>query len=109
MSGIWATISERRQRIGQPYVWGYEAMNEDNECADAVIASPDRYLLPKEQLWEAEGGWATCALTIGLGLAGVGVVLATHGKIGTHLNRGNLRFREWALLLAGAGAGGAIG
>ena len=78
-------------------------MNEWNDCADAVLESPDRHVLTQEQLFEAKGSWATCAATIGFGLAGVAAVLATNGRIGAHLGRGNLKFREWLQITAAFG------
>ena len=84
-------------------------VNEASEDADGIIASPDRYLLNKDQLFEAEGGWGTCALTLGLGLVGVGGVLTMNSKFGSYLGRGTLRAREWAQIGTAALFCGALG
>ena len=96
MSGMWSFGRERDWRIHSSFTVGHSVCNETNEDADAIIASPDRYLLNKDKLFEAEGGWGTCALTLGLGLVGVAGVLTMNSRIGTHLGRGSLRATEWA-------------
>ena len=109
MSGMLGVIKDKTCNIRPEFITGHSMMDETNECADLVIASPDRYLLPQDKLFEAEGGWGTCALTIGLGLVGVGTVMALNSRIGAHLGRGTLRFSEWGQLGAAALLCGGLG
>ena len=95
MSGMLSCGRMTDARINHQYLMGCNNVNETNDCADAVLESPDRFLLSQEQLFEAEGGWSTFATTVGLGLVGVAGIIAMNGGIGVHLSRGNLKFREW--------------
>ena len=113
MSGMVTSGRSRDFYIQPAYVQGHSTLSDENDDADQIIAQPDRFLLPQDQVFEAEGGWATCALTLGLGATGALLVMASNGKLSTYLGRGNLRFREWlqvssAALLFGA-AGQQIG
>ena len=99
--------SERRRFMNQHYFWGYANQNETTMSADEIIGSPDRYLLNQSELWEAEGGWSTFALTMGLALGGVMAVGALNPRSMTYLQSGQLRFREWAMI-GGAGYAGAF-
>ena len=109
MSGMVSGGRDRKFYINPSYVDGYSDMNEDNDAADQIISSPDRFLLSQEDLFNAEGGWGTFAMIIGGAAVGAVGVIATNGRIGSYLARGNLRFREWLPLGVAAFAGGVAG
>ena len=60
-------------------------------------------------MFDAEGGWSTFALTMGLALGGVAAAGVLNPRAMTYLQSGQLKFREWALLSGCAFAGGFIG
>ena len=104
---------ERRRYLTGTYWGGWQSQNASNAAADEIIASPDKHLLSQAELWEAEGGWNTFTMTMGLALAGAMVAGALNPRTMSYLQSGQLRFREWALLggasLAGGFAGNQLG
>lgn len=109
MSGMVTKGYDRLFFFKNAYVQGHETISETNEAADGIIESPDRYLLSQKDLFVAEGGWGTFALTVGLGVAGAACLVAVRPQIGTYLAGGQLRAKEWALLGGATFVGGLAG
>ena len=95
--------------INPCFVQGHSEINDTNDAADAIIASPDRYLLPQDQVFAAEGGWLTCAITLGCGAVGILGVMAMNGRMSTQFGRGSLKAREWVQVVGGATLLGGLG
>jgi hypothetical protein len=93
----------------QSYVSGYDAVNDTNDAADGIIESADRYLLSQEEIFEAEGGWGTFALTVGLGAAGAACLCAVQPRVGAALLGGNLVAAQWRSLAFCTAVGGCAG
>ena len=102
-------FGERRRYIASSYWSGWQSATDANNAADEIIASPDKHLLTQAELWEAEGGWNTFAMTMGLALGGAMVAGALNPRTVSYLQSGQLRFREWLLLGGGSVAGGFAG
>lgn len=100
---------ERQKFIDRAFMSGWDSFNADNDAADDIIASPDRFLLSQSQLFDAEGGWSTFGLT--MGLAGVGAAAALMLKPGmaAHFGRGQLNAMEWGMLGSATWFGGFVG
>ena len=109
MSGMVSEGRKRDWRITPFFMQDWNAVNDTNTAADEIIASPDRYLLSQSQVFEAEGGWGTCALTLGLGAVGIAGVLSMNGPLSSYLGRGQLRAREWLSIGTAAWLCGAAG
>ena len=101
--------TDRRRFMNQQFFYGYQDATAANESADEIIASPDRFLLSQSDLFDAEGGWSTFALTMGLALGGVVAVGAMNPRAMSYLQSGQLKFREWSMLGGAAFAGGFVG
>ena len=101
--------TDRRRFMNQNFFSGYQDATAANASADEIIASPDRFLLSQSDLFDAEGGWSTFALTMGLALGGVVAVGAMNPRAMSYLQSGQLKFREWSMLSGAAFAGGFIG
>ena len=52
------------------FISGWGDYNASNDAADQIIESPDRFLLSQEEVFEAEGGYGTFGMTMGLAAAG---------------------------------------
>ena len=91
------------------FISNWSDYNANNDAADQIIESPDRFLLSQSELFEAEGGWATFGLTMGLAGVGAAAVLLSGPGMATHFGRGQLRAMEWAMVGGAAWAGGFIG
>lgn len=102
-------VRERRKFFDRAFLSGWDNYTPENDAADEIIASPDRFLLSQSQLFEAEGGWSTFGLT--MGLAGVGAAAALMAKPGmaAHFGRGQLTAMEWGMLGSAAWFGGFLG
>ena len=87
--------------------WG--DYNATNDAADQIIESPDRFLLSQSEVFEAEGGWATFGMTMGLAATGAAAFLLSSPGAAAHLGRGQLKAFEWALLGGATWAGGFVG
>ena len=55
--------------------------SDANTAADEIIASPDKHLLTQAEVWDAEGGWNTFGLTMGLALGGAMVAGALNPRM----------------------------
>ena len=109
MSGMLSIGRDRHFHFKQNVVQGYEAMNETNDAADAIIQDPSKFLLSQAELFEAEGSWGTFGLTLCFGAASVAGLCIVQPRLGSYLLQGQLRARE-ALTLGGAALlGGALG
>merc|ERR1739845_278113 len=95
--------------MNQNFYYGFETQNAANQSADEIIRSPDRFLLTQSELFDAEGGWSTFALTMGFAFGGVLAVGALNPRSASYLQGGQLKFREFALLGGAAFAGGFMG
>ena len=109
MSGMLSSGREREFYVQVGYTQNLYDMSEANDDADQIVQSPDKFLLPQASLFEAEGGWATCAMTLGLGAAGIMGVMATQGRLAAQVGRGSLTAREWFLLGSAGWLSGALG
>lgn len=102
-------IKDKRVFINPAYTAGWYDFTENNDTADAVVVSPDRFLLSQADLFTAEGGWQTFGLTLLAGAAGAAVAMTARPSMAAHLGRGQLIMFEWGLLSSGALAGGLVG
>ena len=100
---------DRRRLFRSAYGGGVEETGGANDAADSIIDAPDRYLLSQEGLFNAEGGWATFALTVGLGVCGAGALIAVSPKHGSYLFGGNMRWMHWRDFALVTGACGFLG
>ena len=80
--------TDRRRFMNQNFFYGYQNQTAANTSADEIIGTPDKFLLNQSELFEAEGGWSTFALTMGLALGGVLAVGAMHPRCMTYLQSG---------------------
>ena len=78
------------------YTKGYETCSPSNDAADEIIQTPDVYLLSKDDLFAAEGGWSNITLTAGVAAVFALGLLGTNPALFSHLKNGQLHFREWA-------------
>ena len=110
MSGmIGGPARERQKMINNAFTRNWSDYNARNDAADQIIEDPSRFLLSQEELFEAEGGWGTFGLTMGLAGAGAAAVLLTRPGMAAHLGRGQLKAMEWAMLGGATLAGGCLG
>jgi hypothetical protein len=99
-----------RLRIINPaFAQGWEDVNATNEAADGIINTPEKYLLNKSELFEAEGGLAGLAVQCTAMLVGAGAVFASQGRISAAWKTGSLRWMEWMWLGSGSAAGYLLG
>ena len=91
----------RFRSINQWYYAGFEDASDENDAADNIIRQPDRYLLNQEQLFSANGGLQTVAMSLGLASTGVMLAFATSRRMGSHFRNGQCTFRDWATILSG--------
>lgn len=110
MSGmIGGPVRSRHRWFNNGYLNNWFDYNSTNDAADEIIASPDRHLLNKDDLFAAEGGWTTFSLTMGFAAAGAAGVLAVRPGMAGHFGRGQLKAMEWLLLGGAAVTGGFVG
>lgn len=89
MPGMLAgSVRERRKFFNPFFTGGWSDYNARNDAADQIIDSPDRFLLTQNELFEAEGGWSTFALTMGLAGGAATAVLLLRPGMAAHLGRG---------------------
>ena len=103
------SVRERRKWMNRAFVTGWSDYTPQNDAADQIIDAPDRFLLNKDELFAAEGGWSTFALTMGLATAGAAAVIVLRPGMAGHFGRGQLRAMEWMMLGGAAAAGGCVG
>jgi hypothetical protein len=102
-------IRERKKYFNNCFTRGWTNYTDANDAADLIIESPDRFLLNSDELFLAEGGWATFALTMSLAAAsGTAMIMLRPGMAG-HFARGQLRAIEWIMLGGAAATGGFVG
>ena len=102
-------VKERKKHFNKAFIAGWSDYNARNEAADDIIASPDKFLLNQEELFAAQGSWATFGLTLGLAGAGGAAAIMARPGMAAHLGRGQLKALEWGMLGGGAFAGGFVG
>ena len=110
MPGMLAgSVRERRKFFNKAFISGWSDYNAKNDAADQIVEDPSRFLLSQDELFEAEGGWGTFGLT--MGLAGAAAAAAVMGRPGmaAHLGRGQLKAMEWAMLGGASAAGAFVG
>ena len=90
----------RFRSLNQWYYAGHQESNADNNAADEIIASPDKYLLTQEQLFNANGGWNTVAMSLGLTAFGTILVFGGSRRLSTHWRQGQCHFYDWSCLLS---------
>ena len=66
-------------------------------------------MLNQEELFSAQGGWATFGLTMGLAGAGAAAAIMSRPGMAAHLGRGQLKAMEWGMLGGASFAGGFVG
>lgn len=93
-------MSGKYRFVNQWYYWGWEDSNATNDAADEIIRTPDRHLLSQEALFNAQGGWATVGLSLGLTAFGTLLVFGGSPRTSAHWRMGNCSFQEWACLLS---------
>ena len=106
---IGGPVRTRQRWFNSAYTSGWYDYNATNDAADDIIASPDRFLLNKDDLFAAEGGWSNFGLTMGLAGVGAAAVIAMRPGMAGHLGRGQLRAMEWLMLGGASVAGGCVG
>ena len=110
MPGMLAgSVRERRKFFNRAFISGWSDYNATNEAADQIVETPDRFLLSQEELFEAEGGWATFGLTMSLAGLGATAVLMMRPGMAAHFGRGQLKMFEWCQVGGAALAGGFLG
>ena len=88
---------------------GWGDYNPNNDAADQIVEDPSRFLISQEELFEAEGGWATFGLTMGLASAGAAAVILGRPGMAAHFGRGQLKALDWAMVGGASWFGGFIG
>ena len=81
-------VRERKKHFNKAFIAGCFDYSARNEAADEIIESPDRFLLSQEELFSAQGGWATFGLTMGLAGAGAAAAIMARPGMAAHLGRG---------------------
>ena len=90
----------RFRSINQWYYADHEEQNETNDAADQIIAAPDRHLLNQQDLFEANGGWATIGMALGLTTFGTVAVFAGAPRMAAHFRNGQCGFYDWLCLMS---------
>ena len=91
------------------FVRGLNEMNEENDVASEIIDQPDRHLLSQDQVFEAEGGYSTLALSLGIASIGAMTVFASSPRMFNYYSRGMMNFPEWVCLGSTTVLGAMIG
>ena len=102
-------VRERRKFMNRAFMSGWSDYTPQNDAADQIVESPDKFLLNQSELFDAEGGWTTFALTMGLASAGAAGIMLSRPGMAAHFGRGQLRAMEWGMVTAAALAGGCVG
>ena len=89
------TYAFRYRPIGRQYSTGYEDATDANDAADVMIRHPDRFLLNRDDLLEAQGGLATVGLSLGLVAFGTLLIFAGSPRIATHFRQGQFGVYDW--------------
>ena len=99
-----------RLRVLNPMFYaGWEDVNETNNAADDIIKTPEKYLLAKNALFEAEGGYGGLGVQCVFMLLGAGAVFGAKSRVAAHWRTGSMSFYEWLMLGSGSAAGYAVG
>ena len=77
------------------FYYGWDDCNEETEAADKIIASPDRFLLTQNQLFQAQGGINGFLLQSAFALGGVGLVFGSSPRMATYWRNGCMKWMEW--------------
>ena len=101
--------SNRLRMVNHLYADGLNDQSYTNMAADEIIETPDKHLLTQDALFEAEGGYNTFALQMGLAFTGFAAAAIVNPRLVSYLRNGQLRFYEWAAISAGTSAGYLIG
>ena len=99
-----------RLRVINPNFYaGWEDVNANNNAADEIIKTPEKHLLNKDALFEAEGGWGGLGLQCVFMFLGAATVFGVKGRVAAHWRTGSMNFYEWLWLGSGTAAGYGIG
>ena len=91
------------------YTANLNEITDENDAAEQIIRTPDQFLLNQEQVFEAEGGYATLALTLGAASLGAMTIFASSPRMFTYYSKGMMNFPEWVCLGATTFIGGVVG
>ena len=92
------STTHRIRFLNQYYTAGNRDASTINDIADEIINQPDAHLLSQADLVQAEGGYNTLALSLGLAAVGALALFGANPRIASHLKNGNLSFYEWLAL-----------
>ena len=81
-------VRDRQKHFNKAFISGWSDYNAKNEAADDIIESPDKFVLSQEELFSAQGGWATVGLTMSLAGAGAAAAIMARPGMAAHLGRG---------------------
>ena len=110
MPGMLAgSVRERKKFINPAYISGWADYTPRNMAADDIVEDPSKCLLSQPEIFEAEGGWATFGLSMGLAGAGAAAVIMGKPGMAVHLGRGQLKAMEWAMIGGAGFLGGFVG
>ena len=99
-----------RLRVLNPMFYaGWEDVNATNTAADDIIKTPEKYLLAKDALFEAEGGYGGLGVQCVFMALGAATVMGMKGRVAAHWRTGSMNFYEWLYLGGGTAAGYALG
>ena len=77
----------------------WKVSNASNDAADEIIdGHADKHLLTQDQLFEAQGGWATVGLASGAVVLGTAAVFIGGPRTAQHFKTGSCSWMEWACL-----------
>ena len=102
-------VRERRKFYNRSFLSGWSDFNASNDAADQIIEDPSRFLLSQDEVFEAQGGWSTVGLTLGLAGAGAAAILLSRPGMAAHFGRGQLKALDWGLLAGCTWFGGFVG
>ena len=95
--------------VNKWYTAGLNEVNDENDAAEGIIREPDRYLLSQQQVFEAEGGWSTLAVSLASASLGAMAIFATSPRMFNYYSKGMMKFPEWVCLGATTIGGGIVG
>ena len=99
-----------RLRVLNPMFYsGWEDVNDTNNAADDIIKTPEKYLLAKDALFEAEGGYGGLGVQCVFMFLGAASVMGLKGRVASHWRTGSMNFYEWLYLGSGTAVGYALG
>ena len=82
------SVRERKKFFNRAFVNGWDNYDETADVADDIVRQPDRYLLNQSELFDAEGGWGTFGMTMGLAGMGATAIIMGRPSMAAHLGRG---------------------